>query len=266
MNNVSGASPQALTGPEGDAALQQLMARCPLLAFDLDGTLAPIVSRPGDARVPQALAHRLARLARLRPVVVVTGRRVADARGRLGFEPAALIGSHGAEDEQDPAASARFRAVLDPLRDHLQHQRQSLESAGVQVEDKGQSIALHYRLAADPQWALAVLETQLHALLREPSPLRAFGGKYVVNLVAADAPDKAQAVRALLNRWRCDSVFFAGDDVNDEPVFAAAPAHWLTLRVGTERQPTHARWAIDAPDSLAQVLDRMEHALQVGRP
>ncbi len=81
MNNVSGASPQALTGPEGDAALQQLMARCPLLAFDLDGTLAPIVSRPGDARVPQALAHRLARLARLRPVVVVTGRRVADARG-----------------------------------------------------------------------------------------------------------------------------------------------------------------------------------------
>jgi len=150
MNNVSGASPQALTGPEGDAALQQLMTRCPLLAFDLDGTLAPIVSRPGDARVPQALAHRLARLARLRPVVVVTGRRVADARGRLGFEPAALIGSHGAEDEQDQAASARFRAVLDPLRDHLQHQRQSLESAGVQVEDKGQSIALHYRLAADP--------------------------------------------------------------------------------------------------------------------
>ena len=49
--------------PEGEAALAATMARRPLLAFDFDGTLAPIVARPDDARVPAAVEHRLERLA-----------------------------------------------------------------------------------------------------------------------------------------------------------------------------------------------------------
>ena len=50
-----------LFSPDGDAALAALMLHRPalLLAFDFDGTLAPIVARPGDARVPPALARCL---------------------------------------------------------------------------------------------------------------------------------------------------------------------------------------------------------------
>ena len=82
--------------PAGDAALAQFLARRPLLAFDFDGTLAPIVSRPDDARVPDTLAAMLARLAGLAPVAIVTGRQVDDVRPRLGFTPTYVVGNHGA--------------------------------------------------------------------------------------------------------------------------------------------------------------------------
>jgi len=53
-----------LFSAEGEAALVATMARRPLLAFDFDGTLAPIVARPDDARVPAAVERHLERLGR----------------------------------------------------------------------------------------------------------------------------------------------------------------------------------------------------------
>ena len=64
--------------PEGEAALLETMQRRPLLAFDFDGTLAPIVARPGDVRVPAPVAHRLQRLCSRLPVVVAHGEGYAD--------------------------------------------------------------------------------------------------------------------------------------------------------------------------------------------
>ena len=52
-----------LFSPDGRHALEDVLQHQPLLAFDFDGTLAPIVARPDDARVPVPLARRLAQLA-----------------------------------------------------------------------------------------------------------------------------------------------------------------------------------------------------------
>lgn len=134
----------------GACALRAVLARRPFLAFDFDGTLAPIVSQPDLASAPVAVARRLARLTTLRPVAIITGRRVSDVRPRLGFTPQFVIGKHGAEWEQrgvfdvDPAR-------LDPARTLLRTQAAELAALGVRVEDKGLSLALHYRVAP-PHW------------------------------------------------------------------------------------------------------------------
>ena len=100
---------------EGIARLAAVLASDPLLAFDIDGTLAPIVERPHDARVPDAVQHALADIAEQWTVAVITGRAVGDARTMLSFKPRYLIGNHGAEGL--PGASARTgefeRAVLE---------------------------------------------------------------------------------------------------------------------------------------------------------
>jgi len=187
-------------------------------------------------------------------VAIVTGRAAADVRGRLGFEPQFVVGNHGAEDGLDrEAAEARARA-LDALRSRLAREAAAIRGACVTVEDKGQSIALHYRLAPDRAAALALI----HRLLAGAAPaLKVFGGKMVENVVAADAADKAQAVIALVARCDADRAFFAGDDVNDEPVFATAPSNWLTLRVGRDDPRSRARFFLDSPAEMALALQAM---------
>ncbi|MEO7007921.1 MAG: trehalose-phosphatase, partial [Caldimonas sp.] len=68
--------------PDGERALRAVMQLDPILAFDFDGTLAPIVAHPDEARVPAAVSHGLAELARALPVAIITGRDAADVRMR----------------------------------------------------------------------------------------------------------------------------------------------------------------------------------------
>jgi len=245
---------QSLFTPGGEAALAAVLRLRPLMAFDFDGTLAPIVARPDGARVSVAVASRLAALTARLPVAIVTGRSVADVRGRLGFEPQFIVGNHGAEEVQEDGAVSRLAEPLDGLRALLRAHEAELRAAGVSVEDKGLSLALHYRLARDRPRA-----QQLIAALLDPPPagLRLFAGKMVVNAMAADAPDKAHAVHALVARVGTAAAFFAGDDVNDEPVFASAPPQWLTLRVGRDDLNSRARFCLDGPQQMALLLERV---------
>lgn len=239
--------------PQGEAHLAATLGTAPLLAFDFDGTLAPIVARPDKARMAPGVASRLKALAEHLPVAIVTGREVSDVRPRLGFEPKYIVGSHGAESDFGGNA-ASWQPALQGARDWLDRYRDELMQLGVQVEDKRSSIALHYRLAPDRRLAAHRLE----AILRTAEPtLHVFGGKLVYNIVAAMAPNKADAVHALVAHARSASAVFVGDDVNDEPVFESAPAHWLTIKVDRTALPSEARFYLDSPNEVAMLLDRM---------
>jgi hypothetical protein len=121
--------------PEGEAALTDTMRRQPLLAFDFDGTLAPIVARPDDARVPPAVAHRLQRLAGRLPVAIVSGRRVQDVRRRLLFAPWRIVGNHGAEDDGHSPADRDAAALAPLLRDELRRLDADLPLVDVRTLD-----------------------------------------------------------------------------------------------------------------------------------
>ena len=243
-----------LLGSQGLAALTALVRSPALFAFDFDGTLAPIRPRPDDVHVSATIALRLEKLARVRPVAIVTGRQIADVRERLGFTPSWIIGNHGAEDEGDPEAAGRAFHALDALRERLRAREDGLAGAGVLVEDKGQSLALHFRTAPDRAAASALIEDVLAGF---SSTLHVFGGKLVYNAVAVDAPDKAVAVQRLIARAGVQAAFFVGDDVNDEPVFMAAQPRWVTVRIGCERRESAARFCVDGPHEMAGVLDRI---------
>jgi trehalose 6-phosphate phosphatase len=246
---------------EGQQAIDTVMAGHPLLAFDFDGTLAPIVARPDDAQVPLSLRLRLGQLAEVLPTAVVTGRSVADVRHRLGFEPRCIIGNHGAEppaDWQATQAATDWLAALEPARALLTEHRAALDQAGVQLEDKGQSLALHHRLAPDQAGALSLIRALTLAL---PDGLRTFGGKCVVNIVSVTAPDKGDAVNHLALRLGCRQGVFIGDDVNDEPVFEKVPADWLTVRIGRDHPTSSARFFLDSHVEMAPLLQELLNAL-----
>ncbi|HSV33930.1 MAG TPA: trehalose-phosphatase [Ramlibacter sp.] len=241
-----------LLGPDGEEALASTMRLRPLLAFDFDGTLAPIVPRPGAARISVALARRLDMLSRLLPVAVITGRSVDDVAPRLGFRPQFVIGNHGAEDPAMTASDAG--AELESLRSHLRSRAEGLKAAGVEVEDKTYSIALHYRLASDRPKALDTIRS---VLSETRGNTKAFGGKCVVNIVPENAPDKADAVENLVRRCASAGAIFVGDDVNDEAVFIRSQPTWLTVRVGRDDRGSQARYFLDNITEVGMMLQRM---------
>jgi trehalose 6-phosphate phosphatase len=242
-----------LFSPDGEEALKAVMQRQPLLAFDFDGTLAPIVAHPDDARVPLDVAQGLTRLAALGPVAIITGRAVDDVTPRLGFQPHYVVGNHGAED---PARSLPTQAddALDTVRERVVTHAEALRRAGVEVEDKQYSLALHYRLAPDAGAALLCIEDLLLGI--EPA-LKRFGGKCVVNVVAEGLPDKGDALASLVQRSGAGSAVFVGDDVNDEAVFIRAADHWLTVRIGRDDPLSRAMFFLDSESELATMLQKM---------
>jgi trehalose 6-phosphate phosphatase len=253
MRPIDRAAMQRLFTKRGEAALAAALRRRPLIAFDFDGTLAPIVAQPELAHIPAPVAARLSWLAARVPVAIITGRAVADVRPRLHFTPRYIVGNHGAEPEEGAPALALARA-LDPLRERVLARAAALALAGIRVEDKGLSIALHYRLARDRDAARALIDDIVGAL---PSTVSLFAGKLVVNAIASGAPDKADALRGLVARSGAACAIFAGDDVNDEPVFETAPPSWLTIRVGCDQPGSRARYFIDSTHEMALLLDRM---------
>lgn len=233
-----------------------------LLAFDFDGTLAPIVPRPEWARVPDPLARLLGALARHRRVAIVTGRRIDDVRHRLGFVPWRIVGNHGAEWEDALEQNHALARALDDARSRVLGFAEELTYAGVAVEDKQQSIALHYRRAGNHPRARSIIERCLEGL--DASSHHVFGGKCVVNIQPAQAHDKAHAVGALAREAKAGTVFYAGDDVNDEPVFAAAQPGWYTVRIG-DAEGTRAARVLPRQDELAPLLQELLQELEAGR-
>lgn len=215
-----------LLGAEGRELLAQLASTRVLLAFDFDGTLAPIVSDRESARMRTRTAGLLDAVVARYPVAVISGRAKSDVRRRLGRARLQhVIGNHGLEPGGDTRTFARvMRRCLPLLEAALDG------AAGVEVEDKRYSLAVHYRHARNKSAARARIAAAVAGL---PDPMRVIAGKLVVNIVPVDAPNKGDALLALREKERADVALYVGDDVTDEDVFVLdEPGVVVSSRVG----------------------------------
>ena len=205
-----------------DALLEEL-ASAPELAglfLDFDGVLAPIVARPEDAAAPEETRAELARLAaRYRLVCVVSGRPSDDVAARVGVDGVVVVGTHGLE--LDPAA--------DEWRARIAAFAAAADWPAAQVEDKGLTVAFHFRDRDDEAAAIRELET-VAARAREDGLVARFGRKVLEVLPPIDA-NKGTAVRSLLERDGLSRALVAGDDTTDLDAFRAVDGCELAVRV-----------------------------------
>ena len=220
-----------------------------LLAFDYDGTLAPIASTPARARLRASTRRLLEQVARMYPCVVISGRALADISRRLNRIPLWYVfGNHGSEPASAPAPADRTREWVRVLRGSLP------EDPGVFLEDKGHSLTVHYRGARD---RAAAHEAIVRAAQRLPDA-RIVGGSEAVNLLGRDAPDKGTALVYALRAFACNVAIYVGDDDTDEDAFRALPPdRLLSIRVGAPRSPTRARFHLDSQAEIDVLLERL---------
>ncbi len=218
-----------------------------LCAFDFDGTLSPIVDRPARAGMRARTRKLLGGLAALYPCIVVSGRARSDVLEKLGgIKLARVIGNHGAETE---SSIRRWRGTIEQWKEALELELS--EIPGVWVEDKGLSLAIHYRQSAPAFQA----RRKILAASRDLRHVRVFGGKKVVNLTEAGAPHKGGALAAERRRLKCDWVLYLGDDENDEDAFALA-GDVVPVRIGLSRQ-SHARYYLRTQKEIDELLGRL---------
>jgi trehalose 6-phosphate phosphatase len=209
--------------------LQQYAWSQVMMAFDFDGTLAPIVSEPRKARMRPQTRHLLKTLAKLYPCVIISGRAQTDASRRLeGIAVKEVCGNHGIEPLR---ATKHMIAQVKSWRQLLGQQLKQFH--GVFMEDKLYSIAIHYRGSRKKKLVRA-------AVLRAVSKLgkaRLIPGKQVINILPPHAPHKGMALEAERLRLHCDTVIYVGDDETDEDVFILdQPGRLLTIRVGLNKK------------------------------
>jgi len=224
------AAPLRAATAEGQAGLDALLAgpRHALIATDFDGTLAPIVPRPEDARPYPGALPALAGLAgAVGTLAVITGRPAPSAVRLGGFEAVPgliVIGHYGWQRWQDgqlaseppPPSVGAARAALPGLL------RQAGAPEGTTVEDKDHAVAVHTRGADDPDGALDRLRGPLTELAAELG-LAAEPGRYVIEL-RPPGVDKGTALAGLARDRTAGSVLFCGDDLGDLAAFAAVRA------------------------------------------
>lgn len=197
-----------------------------LLAFDFDGTLAPIVANRADANMRARTRGLLEQICRFYPCVVISGRSRDDVGSRLdGLPLRHIIGNHGLEPGEH---MARFEREVAEVRPQLEAALQGLN--GVDIEDKRFSFAIHYRRSRRKRDARRAIHD---AVTNLSLPMRSMPGKLVVNVIPQRAPHKGDALIRLRNREGADTAIYVGDDVTDEDVFELdQPGRLLSIRVG----------------------------------
>ncbi len=203
--------------------LRPLLRSRPLGIFsDIDGTLAPIVSRPEDARISPRCRELLTRLiGEGVRVALITGRTLEMARKMTDVDGVAFAANHGVSvwidghDETPPAAHdylAEAQRLFRELR--------GVGANGVFVEVTGPNLAFHYRRAVDQT---AAREAILSAIASS-SGAKAFGvneGRKVIELRAPLGIDKGTAVDTLAARLGVRAIICLGDDRTDLDMFRA---------------------------------------------
>ncbi len=238
------------------------------LLTDYDGTLTPIVERPELANLPDGVRDLLQALSRQRCITVgvVSGRALADLKGKVAVNGIVYAGNHGLEIEGPAVSFAHPMAVETMPIIHIMYQvlKRALGTIrGVLVEDKGFSLSIHYRQVegrktGEVKSTFEHIVSSAQALGR----IRITQGKKVYEVRPAVAWDKGKAVKLLMKRCgkggRRSGLLpiYLGDDLTDEDAFRAIKDYGIGISVfvGDANQDTAARYFLKSPAEVAEFL------------
>jgi trehalose 6-phosphate phosphatase len=224
--------------------------------LDIDGTLLDLMPTPREVWVPPDLVKTLNRLHQRTggALALVSGRSLNDIDLIFAPDQFPAVGGHGAEMRIEGDSEA-VAAHAPPLDRELKRRLAAIAklSPGILLEDKGYSLALHYRLAPHAEKAIYAAVSLIRADLPD-APIEVLPGKQVCEIKHSGFT-KASGVRELMTHppFKGKKPFFIGDDVTDESVFAIMPdLKGIAFSVG--RRARGVAGHFDAPSDVREFL------------
>ncbi|UFH51986.1 bifunctional alpha,alpha-trehalose-phosphate synthase (UDP-forming)/trehalose-phosphatase [Spirosoma sp. KNUC1025] len=236
-------------------------ARKRLLLLDFDGTLAPIVNNPADARPSKSLKNTLRQLAERSDIVVISGRNRSFLEKTFVDIPVHLVAEHGAFLKKPDQPWER----LDLSGDDWVHSVRSTMTSFVEhfpgsfIEEKETALVWHYRMAEaeDIEGQATELANQLRKTLFS-IPLSVIQGHKIVEVKAAQH-SKGTVAMLIFDQKPYDFIVSIGDDTTDEDMFRQLPNWSYTIRVGAGQ--SNARYRLARQQDVETILQRMNDAL-----
>lgn len=234
--------------------------------LDYDGTLTPIVERPEDARLPEAVRSAVERLASRCQVAIISGRDLDDVRRMVGIDGIFYAGSHGF-DCAGPGGFAEQHAVeFVPELDRAAVELRSLLSTtpNVRLERKRFAIAVHVRQVDERR--VPEVEAAVDRIAFAHERLRKTVGKKVLELRPRVDWDKGRALRRLMSVLGLDRddivPVYVGDDLTDEDAFDVIRDRGLGVVVQGEAgdRLTSARYSLASPAMIGAFLEELASA------
>jgi trehalose 6-phosphate phosphatase len=226
------------------------------ILLDIDGTLLDLMPTPREVWVPPGLAKTLNRLLVKTngALALVSGRSLNDIDLIFAPDQYPAVGGHGAEMRIDPDSEA-VATHAPPMDKELKRRLAAIAklSPGILLEDKGYSLALHYRLAPHAEKAIYAAVSLIRADLPN-APIEVLPGKCVCEIKHSGFT-KASGVRELMTHepFKGRRPLFIGDDVTDETVFAIMPDFdGFAFSVG--RRAKGVAGHFDAPSDVREFL------------
>jgi trehalose 6-phosphate phosphatase len=227
--------------------------------LDFDGTLAHIASRPDRVQVKPGMRRVLLRLAKhpKATLVVISGRRQNELRRCVGIPRLRYLGLYGWDRGGNRALPPSERVALSKA--HALLSTELTKFPRIWIEPKRNSFSVHL-LGVGPRLKYHARQLVRKSLQPFRATLQLLENLRDIEVMPRRIPDKGAAVRKLLAKPASHHAlaFFFGDDLSDEPAFAAVRG--VAVLVGKPRK-TRAKFRLRGPDEVAAALTRLEETL-----
>ncbi|MEE8638419.1 MAG: trehalose-phosphatase [Candidatus Margulisiibacteriota bacterium] len=232
------------------------------LFLDYDGTLTPIVKKPGLATLSRSRRAFLKKLRKASYIVtaIISGRMLSDLKQRVGIGGLYYVGNHGFEIEgpgiriTHPKA-LQAKPILREIKTKLKKSFQKIK--GVIIEDKILTLSLHYRLVQAKDFR--IIKRVFPGIVRpylKTKKIRLTHGKKVFEIRPNINWNKGRAVLWFLKKLKAkkkDLPIYIGDDTTDEDAFRLLKKRGLTIRVGRAKR-TCAKYYLKDVDGVYKFL------------
>ena len=223
---------------------------------DFDGTLTPLFDDPRNTTLSPAIRDTLSELSkRVEIVAVVSGRDMEFLREVIGLDSVTYVGNHGLEVWKTEDEQQEYDVQLpNSLVEDVEKGVRRIAVTGLSVENKGLSIAVHYRNASDSTAARSALSQMLKSLAADHG-LEIREGKMVLEIGPGAGVNKGTAVDRLAREFGLMGAIFLGDDVTDCDAFDAVH------RLIGERDLEGAAVAVVDEETPEAVLRKADYCL-----
>lgn len=226
-----------------------------IIFLDFDGTLAPIVENPPDAKILPCIKDTIEILTSKFQIYIISGRSRLDVKEKVGISNCKFVGAHGFDMSEIHSQEIVSQDVLNMIQDVFEQFKKEFGSIeGVILENHHFTLTIHYRKVKDISIHEHLFE-KVKKIMINYHNLKITFGKMVIEIRPKIDWNKGKAVEKILQEQSNKFSIYLGDDITDEDAFKYLKDSnkGIGILIGDKKE-TNAFYSLQDPHHVSKFL------------